>query len=105
MTRFHWASGPLVLEPLGLRAPWASSPLGVGPLGLLLGPLGFRLLGLRGLLGFWAHWALAPLGLLGFGPIGLLAPWALGPLGEIYRVNLELLGYPRIPGYPLMASL
>ena len=26
-------------------------------------------------------------------------------LGEIYRINPEILGYPRIPGYPLTTSL
>ena len=26
-------------------------------------------------------------------------------LGEIHRVNPEILGYPRIPGYPLTPSL
>ena len=25
-------------------------------------------------------------------------------LGEIYRINPEILGYPRIPGYPLTTS-
>ena len=26
-------------------------------------------------------------------------------MGEIHRINPEILGYPRIPGYPLTASL
>ena len=26
-------------------------------------------------------------------------------LGEIHRINPEILGYPRIPGYPLTPSL
>ena len=26
-------------------------------------------------------------------------------LGEIHRINPEILGYPRIPGYPLTSSL
>ena len=26
-------------------------------------------------------------------------------LGEIHRVNPEILGYPRIPGYPLTSAL
>ena len=26
-------------------------------------------------------------------------------LGEIHRINPEILGYPRIPGYPLTTSL